>query len=1123
STHRDGSYHDSGGGGSGDLIPPGHFHGPGDSCGFSAQHSQIYSQPTSFNAPLPQAYISPPSQSYNVPSQSYGAPSGSISPPSQSYGAPSDSLGPPSQSYGPPSGSSGPSLDSVGPPPGPAEPPSQSYGAPTGSSGPPSQSYGAPTGSSGPPSQSYGAPTGSSGPPSQSYGPPSDSLGPPSQSYGAPSSHGSSSDSFGPPPPPPQSHGPPSDSYGPPPPPQSHGPPPHSHGPPSDSYGVPLQSFKPPSNTYGPPSQSYGPPTIGGGFQFHKKPKPVYGPPPRRPHSGFGGGNNRPNVIHVPPPPDPPPPPPGLFSSGKPPSSYRPSRPRPVYGVPSKFPGGFGSFGSSKPPKPIYGPPKPVYGPPSKPTFVPRPSYTPALKPPSRPKPVYGPPKPPSVSYGPPNFQPPPPQPSAQYGPPRQPSPQYGPPQPSPQYGPPPGVGAPPTPPEIKYDGWQPIPGLISKPPSDSYGPPPSGPATGSVNGISDEYGPPPQAPQPIVHTGVSDEYGPPPPPPPPQQQHHHHQSSGQAPPNPEYGAPLIGGLGPPPLPPSGGDFVGPQQPSNQYGPPSGGDFVGQQQPSNQYGPPNPEYTAPESNGGFNDKPAEQYGAPVPPAPVSDHNHQSDVSVTITKSPGFELTVPGITTSQVIMPKEPVKFREPVPKGLLTSIADIVANNKNNHPKGPTYLPPPVPDPVRVNNDHNSAPIIYGSPQAARFPLSGLSPPPAQHGHIAPSSIGSQTLALFGGAPIDSYGSSTSHSSAGHNCGAVSFVPSNGFMSGPIPSSSYGEPLHHSGTGALNTILTAPSQEYGVPGILRSTGTEFHSVGYHNHEPANLYGAPSTNTFAVAFGSNAGNFPTNIQQVPEVENSLALNNSSNEDRAPVAEALKDNDLPQNFDELIPSQLLFQTHQQTEVQGTQQTGTRDFSVQGSRGSYTLQIQSANGLGDTDGAANIPHEQVLSNGLLQDILAAIEQQQPSNSAPDDLQHASSGTILEYQPQPELDASDASNKNVSNSSSSSSTEILPDEEKASDIKLEPETSNSLPQSSPFKFSKDNKIALYFKPNTVNNSSLLPDTEIPHVTRPSENATSFGSFVAFSGEHSNYVYGDLNPVVNANNSSPKVEEEPA
>lgn len=55
----------------------------------------------------------------------------------------------------------------------------------------------------------------------------------------------------------------------------------------------------------------------------------------------------------------------------------------------------------------------------------------------------------------------------------------------------------------------------------------------------------------------------------------------------------------------------------------------------------------------------------------------------------------------------------------------------------------------------------------------------------------------------------------------------------------------------------------------------------------------------------------------------------------------------------------------------------FEIHGSKGTYRLQIQPADGgLGTENSDGSIRHDQVLSNGLLQDILAAIEQ--PENGA-------------------------------------------------------------------------------------------------------------------------------------------------
>ncbi|XP_043491452.1 uncharacterized protein LOC122517133 [Polistes fuscatus] len=61
-----------------------------------------------------------------------------------------------------------------------------------------------------------------------------------------------------------------------------------------------------------------------------------------------------------------------------------------------------------------------------------------------------------------------------------------------------------------------------------------------------------------------------------------------------------------------------------------------------------------------------------------------------------------------------------------------------------------------------------------------------------------------------------------------------------------------------------------------------------------------------------------------------------------------------------------------AQGLTADGPSGFQIQGSKGTYTLQIQPADGgLGTENSDGSIRHDQVLSNGLLQDIIAAIEQ--------------------------------------------------------------------------------------------------------------------------------------------------------
>lgn len=77
---------------------------------------------------------------------------------------------------------------------------------------------------------------------------------------------------------------------------------------------------------------------------------------------------------------------------------------------------------------------------------------------------------------------------------------------------------------------------------------------------------------------------------------------------------------------------------------------------------------------------------------------------------------------------------------------------------------------------------------------------------------------------------------------------------------------------------------------------------------------------------------------------------------------------------------------------------DFEVHGSKGTYTLQIQPANGLGTENADGTIRHEHVLSNGLLQKIITAIER--PKNPASIQIQGRPESQLLNkvFDSQPE-----------------------------------------------------------------------------------------------------------------------------
>lgn len=884
-----------------------------------------------------------------IPSDSYGPPK---IPPSDAYGPPKPVYGVPQIDYGPPL------IDSYRIPD--IKPPKPIYGPPKPVYGPPKP----PTISYGPPSEMYGPPP----KPKPVYGPPKPAFGPPSK----PKPH------YGPPPklvygPPKPVYGPPKPIYGPPKPPSS--PPRDIYGPPpkpKPSYGPPKPVYGPPSDNYGPPSDMYGPPPP-------PKPKPIYGPP---------------NPAYGPP-------------------------PKPSYGPP---------------PKPSYGPPKPVYGPPPKPAYVvPKPNYGPPKPPPAYgpPKPVYGPPSsskpghhggapptPPEITYD--GWRP---IPGISFHPDSK--------QPSSNYGVPTSdihIGSVST--DFSSHGIDQDHGLITggfdtssqevalSGEASCCGPAPQldhnfggglgdihiGIQTGlntdihtglsghgTFNIVSETYGVPSGASShsstsanshgssghgsssPVslhgssfdfsslnsfsgsghsfdshgpVNLDIGSYHGPPPPVP--------HASSQYGPPKPpsdSYGPPSDS-YGPPPKPkpvygpPPKPVYGPPKQPSSSYGPPPSGFPT---DPNHSYDGPPPLQQSPIF-GTHNSGPSlsTTYGVPgdhFGSSGLDTHNSGLSISTTYgvpgnhfgssgldgtfsipissccgTPPPyiGHPDTVYGAPQSTLglsygvpsgkqiegpnLQPKVPVKFREPVPKGLIEAIGESAEykNTGQGRPfQGGTYIPPSVPEvprPVKEDQDdlphHNIPPVeAYGGPD--------------QNFLVQPS----LTVDLSPPQPLGQI----QNSGSGGNFGTLHGVNVHQSIDLSVPSNNYG----------------APSQIN--PNIVTPTATD----NEHNYNSLDQNGGD------LGIGQNIEGDPDNNA----ILNSLGLGDA----------------------QIQQSQSLYlgsiSNHHLTGY------GSQDIPVQGNHGAYTLQIQPAPGSGS---GLDIKHQNVLSDGLLQDIIAAIENQ-------------------------------------------------------------------------------------------------------------------------------------------------------
>lgn len=772
---------------------------------------------------------------------------------------------------------------------------------------------------------------------------PSDFSFPPSglsDSYGAPLP----ADSYSPPHP----HVGPKPVYGPPP-----GPPPKPYyGPPKPVYGPPnlspplphikphkpFISYGPPKGSYGPPKPSYGPP------KFGPPPKDIYGPP---------------NLSQ--PPPDIVGPPPKLHFGPKPLYGPPPSKPKPNYG----------------PPKPNYGPPKPNYGPP-------KPNYGP-------PKPIYGPPK--DIYGPPPKFGPPKPKPV--YGPPK---PVYGPPPklnfglPKPSYGPPPphgkgphGIPSPPTPPQITYDGWQPIPGLAIKP-NDVYGPPNGDTNFEHHSGTYD--GPPP----PLPSSGGSDFGGPPP-------------SSQYGPPSQSYGPPPAQNYGPPPSqnygpPPSQNYGVPLSSPGDTYGPPDTGvqsHDVDLAPPSGSYGVPSADIALPSPSALYGApplSPSGSYGLPlaVSSTSISLGSHSNIFSPPpIAPSTSYGVPSNSVGDGDVLghtghlgghsahSSAEGISFGHSGGAALNLGIAfgnSLEHSSSAGGGLGGHYLPPPstgygvpsdgqgVPSP---SGSYGPPSNTYGVPEEGNFgvPLATCcgTPPP----DLTPPIHKAPTLGLSYGVPsgkqiegpnlqpkvpvkfrepvpkglIEAIGESAEFKTTGHGR--------------PFQGGTYIPPSVPEVPQPVSEELHGQHQEQHQHYQQHQLHGQHHHLEQHQHYSQNYQGHGSGTEVELSPSINLsppGGFQTygapSEQSYNFASPSESIENSINHGAIIQSLGLANTDITKSQSIDLSNSLEIPTH----------------ILNGNAASYAVQIQG--------GSAANSHEHVLSNGLLQDILAAIEHQ-------------------------------------------------------------------------------------------------------------------------------------------------------
>ncbi|CAH1642585.1 unnamed protein product [Spodoptera littoralis] len=698
----------------------------------------------------------------------------------------------------------------------------------------------------------------------------------------------------------------------------------------SNSYGEPL-----PADAYGPPVHI--PDTVPDLPQG--SPAPVYGVP---------------DVVVFPPSgPSPPPQPAGTYGPpapvsfpsqvyhGPPPPVQRP---KPVYGPPKPVYG---------PPKPVYGPPKPVYGPPK--FNPPKKTYGPPKL--SLPKPTYGVPfKPPKITLHKPLFSAPKPV----YGPPK---PVYGPPKPV--YGPPPVRDTPALPlPELPQVSLPPINSnnldlglnlpapiygtpLLSLPvdlkpnfplPTDTYGPP------GHSLGPNDQLL--------LQNIGSVGHYGPPQPDPNPRPPH----PGVPAPPTPPHV--LYDGWKPIPgvsLPNGPAGHI-----AQQYGPPVQDLHINLEQnlPSpdfhHQFSSTHQQQGAVISSGYSNvhqdalaniDLHAILGGETNHIAPSDtvfeahytegDSARQHGGKGLVAPSgqygvpPGGQYgappPVPGLPLgygqqsggghSGGAAPRAPVSFRAAVPRAVFQHIAHTTAHNDAHGTQlavpGAHYLPPPIGHSVALSIEPGH---IYSVPGSYGSPVDSYSAPllTVAGDHVT---SGSSTDAVT--STVD--GTVLANLSALSNLDAAAILKHCPYHEAILKAAQAGNTIPHElATSYVNSLSS-----------LGSTLSE-HSK------------RENKDTFSVHKSKSIKEKHTRAEQLQQVSKQI----QETQDRIRTL-----------------NQQAQQLHQK--ITSTGQSIGSDIPQSASGASYSVQIQPSNG-----GKPSVPHEQLLSEGLLQSILQAID---------------------------------------------------------------------------------------------------------------------------------------------------------
>lgn len=324
-------------------------------------------------------------------------------------------------------------------------------------------------------------------------------------------------------------------------------------------------------------------------------------------------------------------------------------------------------------------------------------------------------------------------------------------------------------------------------------------------------------------------------------------------------------------------------------------------------------------------------------------------------------------------PSRPIVHRQPVPHGLIESIGHRVKHvdqrfNGNFHhhqhhqqQQQNTYLPPPIID-IQTPHGLNSLPLensarpflTQHNTQINHHALPLIHEPRGviggnDCGH-GPSNLHLQQQFHVPQPIQDSYGPPPSGNIFTSQSGSFGNIEGHSNFNGGSISSSFELPAEHT-----------PHAEYGVPNF----GNDNYAFGSSlksetvkiNGEKVNVQ--PRENALTI------DEKPSKTLEAPSNQQQAEQQQQQQQQPSPIASPVSTQAGGEYEDEATRLDVAGLTG--LNVVSAQKSQSITIPVEGARGNYELQFQST----DQTGSASAPHEQLLTEGLLQQILSAIEQ--------------------------------------------------------------------------------------------------------------------------------------------------------